>query len=235
MWRGRVGAEHFKTGNNNGNTATFCHLHWGCDNLPYDEGLGHTKLHKMLSDCPAQESDVECDLQQAAQTLQQHRRMLQCKDCPIKHQLRYFEAIVSSTACFAARNRRLYRKHLRKYDVQFCKLIPRIVAPPPGTAWSVPWHDILQDYNLYVTTVPVPVNYFGWSQKRTIQYWNFGSYIANLNAECWVRGTLAWKPFPTYPARRRREGNVMQVKCIGPTGSCCEKCATLAPSAFIFP
>ena len=83
--------------------------------------LGYSESHKwlgcMLSASPGLDSDVEYHLQQAAKAFQKHRWMLQCKDCSIKHRLRYFEAVVSSTACFAAEHRPLYRKHLEKYDV----------------------------------------------------------------------------------------------------------------------
>ena len=49
------------------------------------------------------------------------------------HRLRHFEAVVSSTACFAAQHRQLYRKpHLGKYDVQFRKFVRCIVGPSTG-------------------------------------------------------------------------------------------------------
>jgi len=116
--------------------------------------LGFTTSHQwlgcMLCACPGQNSDVENHLQQAAKAFQKHRSMLQCQECSIKHRLRYFEAIVSATACFAAEHRPLYRKHLQKCDVQFLKFIRRIVGPPPGTEWSAQWHDILHDRNIRV-------------------------------------------------------------------------------------
>ena len=66
--------------------------------------LGYTESHKwlgcMLCACPGQDSDVEYHLQQAAKAFQKHRWMLQCQECSIKRRLRYFEAIVFSTACF---------------------------------------------------------------------------------------------------------------------------------------
>ena len=115
------------------------------------EVLGHTESHTwlgcMLCACRGQDSDVECDLlQQAAKAFQKHRWMLPCKDCCIKHRLRCFEAIVSSTACFAAEHRPLYKKHFKKYDIQFQKFVRRIVEPPPGTNWSPQWHDIVHEY-----------------------------------------------------------------------------------------
>ena len=155
--------------------------------------------------CPGQDFDVEYHLKQATKAFQKHRWMLQCQECSIKHRLRYFEAIVSSTACFAAEHRPLYRKHLQKYDVQFRKLIRRIVGPPPGTNWSAQWHDILHERNLRVDHWVRASGISSWSEKCMIQYWKFVAYIANLPAERWVRreivpvgahnklGTQNWK------------------------------------------
>ena len=100
--------------------------------------------------CPGQDFDAECQLQQAAKALQKHRWMLQCEERSIKHRLRYFEVSVSSTACFAAEHRPVYRKHLQKYNIQFRKYIRRIVGPPPGTNWSGQWHDVLHEWNMRV-------------------------------------------------------------------------------------
>ena len=122
---------------------------------------------------------------------------------PVKHRLRYFEAIVSSTACFAAQHRPLYRKHLQKYDVQFRKLIRRIVGPPPGTNWSAQWHDILHEWTLRVDHWARASGISSWSQKCMVQYWKCASYIANLPAERWVRRALAWNPLPTNRSRGR--------------------------------
>ena len=85
----------------------------------------------MLCASPGLDSDVEDRLQQAAKAFQKHRWMFQCKDCSMKHRLRYFEAVVSSTVCFAAEHRPLYRKHLEKYDVQFPKLVRILTLPSP--------------------------------------------------------------------------------------------------------
>ena len=125
--------------------------------------LGHAESHRwlgcMLCACPGQDFDVEYHLQQAAKAFQKHRWMLQCQDCSIKHRLRYFESIVSSTACFAAEHRPLYRKHLQKYDVQFRKLVRRIVGSPPGTDWSAQWHDILHEWNACGSLGPCQWNF----------------------------------------------------------------------------
>ena len=135
--------------------------------------LGYSESHKwlgcMLSASPGLNSDVEYHLQQAAKAFQKHRWMLQCKDCSIKHRLRYFEAVVSSTACFAAEHRPLYKKHLEKYDVQFRKFARCIVGPPPGTDWSAQWHDILHAWNMRVHHWSHASGISSWSKKCMTQ------------------------------------------------------------------
>ena len=157
--------------------------------------LGHTESHKwlgcMLCACTGQDSDVEYRLQQAAKVFQKHRWMLQCKDCFIKHWLWYFEAVVSSTACFAAERRPLYGKHLEKYDVQFRKFVRHIVGPPPDTSGSAQWYDISHAWNMRVDQWSRANGISSWSKKCMTQYWNFASCIANLPAERWVRRALA--------------------------------------------
>ena len=208
--------------------------------------LGQTESHKwlgcMLCACPGLDSDVEYHLQQAATAFQKHRWMLQCKECSIKHRLRYFEAIVSSTACFAAEHRPLYRKYLQKYDVHFRKFIRQIVGPPPGTNWSAQWHGILHEWNLRVDHWTRASGISSWSRRCMIQYWKFASYIANLPAERWVRRALAWNPLPTYRSRGRRQthlgyktGNVLEVQSFGRLGNCCEKCGAMGCFASDFP
>ena len=168
------------------------------------EVLGETELTNGLVACCALalvRTPMEYHLQQAAKAFQKHRWMLQCKDCSIKHQLRYFEAVVSSTACFVAEHRPLHRKHLEKYDVQFRKFVRRIVGPPPpGTTWSAQWRDILHDWNLHADHWSHASGNSSWSNKCMTQYWNFACYIANFPAERRVRRALAWKPVPMYPS-----------------------------------
>ena len=90
-----------------------------------------------------------------------------------KHRLRYFEAVASSTARFAAEHRPSYRKHLVKYDVQFWKLVRCIVGPPPGTAWSAQWQDILYELNIRVDHWSHASGTPSWSKKCMTQSWIF--------------------------------------------------------------
>ena len=195
--------------------------------------LGHTESHKwlgcMLCACPGQDADVEYHLQQAAKAFQKHCWMLQRQECSIKDGLRYLEADVSSTACFAAEHRHLYRNELQKYDVHFRKLIRRILGRPPGTNWSPQWHDILHEWNMRVDHWARATGMSSWSEKCMIQYWKFASYIANLPAERWVRRALAWNPLPTNRSRggpQQTWGIFCRYKA-GQLGRCCEKCGSI--------
>ena len=103
--------------------------------------------------------------QQAAKAFHKHRWMLQCQDCSIKHRPQYFEAVVFSTACFAVEQQPLYRKHLKKYNIQFRKFVRRIVGPPPGTNWSAQWHDILHEGNMRVDYWARASGILCWSKR----------------------------------------------------------------------
>ena len=70
-----------------------------------------------------------------------NKQFLCDKNVSIKSKL-FFEAVVSSVACFAAEHRILFAAGLRRYDVEFKRLLRRVVGPPPGTDWTKPWHEI---------------------------------------------------------------------------------------------
>ena len=57
--------------------------------------------------------------------------------------LKYFDKVVTTAACFAAGHRALYKNDLVNMDVSYRKLCRQIVGPPPGTNWSLEWHEIL--------------------------------------------------------------------------------------------
>ena len=71
--------------------------------------IGHTEAEKwfgcILCAYAGPASDLEHHLQHGAKAFQKHRWMLQYKGCSVKPRLRYFDAIASSTACFAAEHR----------------------------------------------------------------------------------------------------------------------------------
>ena len=134
-------------------------------------------------------------------------------------------SVTCSTACFAAEHRPLYRKHLRKYDVQFRKLVRRIVGPPPGTDWSAQCHDILHEWNMRVDHWARASGISSWSQKCMIQYWSFlhcKFTCRTLGEESTCVESTSNKLFPWAPTTNfgHKTGNVLQVQSFGQLGKC---------------
>ena len=68
----------------------------------------------------------------------------------IVQRFRYFESVVSSVACFAGGHRTMHNRHLERLNTHFRKLCGSIVGPPPGTYWTLEWHEILHQWNVQV-------------------------------------------------------------------------------------
>ena len=49
----------------------------------------------------------------------------------------------------------MYNPHLGRLDTHFPKLCKSIVGPPPGTDWTLEWHEILHQWILEDRTVPI--------------------------------------------------------------------------------
>ena len=93
--------------------------------------LGHTESYKwfgcMLRACLGQDSEMEYHIHQTAKFFQKHRG---CKEWSIKHRVRYFEAIVSSTACFAPTF--IQTTFTKNMTLNFESFIRHIVGHPRG-------------------------------------------------------------------------------------------------------
>ena len=61
----------------------------------------------------------------------------------ISKRLKYFNAVVSSVACFGSGHRAIYNSQLATLDVQFRKLCRSIVGPPPEVDWNAAWNEVL--------------------------------------------------------------------------------------------
>lgn len=76
------------------------------------------------------QQDMTYRLQNASRALQANTWILCDKHASIALRLNFFDAMVTSAACFAAGHRKLCVGELRKLDVHCRKLLRRIVAPP---------------------------------------------------------------------------------------------------------
>ena len=43
----------------------------------------------------------------------------------------------------------MYNRHVGRLDTHFRKLCRSIVGPPPGTVWTLEWHEILHQLALF--------------------------------------------------------------------------------------
>ena len=55
----------------------------------------------------------------------------------------FFDVLIASVACFAARHRKISTNDRRKLDAHCRKLFRRSVGLPPDMAWNQPWHTIV--------------------------------------------------------------------------------------------
>ena len=67
--------------------------------------------------------------------------------------MRYFDALVSPMAVFAAGHRTMYKTDMHKFDVLFRRLFRTVVRLPAGMDWTRPWDETLHDWNGRVDVV----------------------------------------------------------------------------------
>ena len=133
-------------------------------------------------------------LQQASKAFFANRWILTDHQISIATRLKYFDKVVGTVACFAAGHRALYKNDLLNMDVSYRKLCRQIVGPPPGTNWSLDWHEILHFWNERVAHFAALAGVKSWSQSVCIHYWKFARYVACLPSHRWVKRVLAWTP-----------------------------------------
>ena len=88
----------------------------------------------------------------------------------------------------------MYKNDLVNMDVSYRKLCRQIVGPPPGTNWSLDWHEILHFWNERVNHFSALAGVKFWSQSVCTHYWKFARYVACLPPHRWVKRVLAWNP-----------------------------------------
>ena len=72
---------------------------------------------------------------------------------------------------------------------------------PPGTDWTLEWHEILHQWNVRMNIFLDRANIKTWSHICCLGYWRLAQHIATLPQERWIRRILRW-----YPAGRHRTG-----------------------------
>ena len=116
----------------------------------------------------------------------------------ISKRLKYFNAVVSSVACFGSGHRAIYNSQLATLDVQCRKLCRSIVGPPPEVDWNTAWNEVLHLWNERVKNFIANAHANTWSYITCKNYWNLAKH------DRWVQRLLSWHPFGTRRVGRPR-------------------------------
>ena len=138
--------------------------------------------------------DVDQHLQAASKAFFCHRATLCDRNVSLGKRLRYFDAVISPVAVFAAGHRTMNKTDLRNFDVLFRKLLRSVVGPPAGMDWTRPWHEILHDWNGRVNEFAALHSIKLWSERCIQQHWDLAHYISSMEGQRWVKRLLQWQP-----------------------------------------
>ncbi len=161
-----------------------------------DRSESHKWLGCLLCTNPLERfhQDIDHHIQAASRSFFANRALLCDKNVPIAARLRYFDAVVSSAACWASCHRTYQRMQSQIMSVAFCKLVRRVVGPPAALDWSRPWHEILHEWNARATRHVTSAHIRSWSETCLRSYWRMASHIARLPDDRWVKRALLWQP-----------------------------------------
>ena len=138
--------------------------------------------------------DLQYHLQQAAQSYHANKWILEDRRVPISQRLRYFDAVVSSVACFAGGHRTIYQEHIQTLDLHFRKFCRSIVGPPPYIDWTLEWHEILHAWNERAAHFVGVAKIQSWSRICCASYWKLAAHIAKRPIHHWIQRILHWQP-----------------------------------------
>jgi len=202
----------------------------------------------MLRACPGQDSDVEWHLQQAAQAFQQHRWMLQCRGCSIKHRLRYFETLVLWTNYFFSTAS--LQTPIFVFTKNICKNLTFNLESFFVALWGLHRARLGQrngmiffcTHGICVWIIgPVPWNFFRVKEVhdsiREVCFLHCRFTCRTLSAEntCVESSSNISSPrAPTTNSGHKTE-NFLQVQSSQQLVNCCEKCGPLGCFASDFP
>ena len=131
--------------------------------------------------------DLQFHLQQAAKAYHANKWILEDRTVPISQRLRYFDAVVSSVACFAGGHRTIYKEHIQTLDLHFRKFCRSIVGPPPHIDWTLEWHEVLHTWNERAAHFVGIAKIQSWSRICCGAYWKLAAHIAKLPIHHWIQ------------------------------------------------
>ena len=126
-------------------------------------------------------ADVEFHLSSASRAFYASRQTLCDMNVSILHRLRYFDAVVSPVACFAAGHRAVHQGDLNRLDVAFRKHLRQLVGPPANIQWDAPWHEILHEWNARAMEYWARTSHPSWSQNCLQQHWKLALHAGHLS------------------------------------------------------
>ena len=154
------------------------------------KGLFYWALSRQRNDCftghPGSTLDVEHHLQSAARAWFVHKWMLCDKHIRLGLHLKFFNAVITPVACFAAGHRTLYPRDVRRYDIEMRKMLRRMIPPPVGIDWSA------------CETASLPM----------LEWWCVlvhSTYSANFDVACFQRNLFDKTVFHEFVAQAQNE------------------------------
>ena len=122
----------------------------------------------------------------------------------------------------------IYNRQLERLDTHFRKLCRSIVGPPPGTDWTLEWHEILHQWNVRVNIFIDKANIKTWSRICCLNYWRLAQHVAMLSQElgstnfAMVPGWNIPNRPPTFPLGVETS-IVLQIQRLGAMDGCCHE------------
>ena len=173
---------------------SFLATHNGCKLRALQQQEAHKWLGCMIGAAGSRNTqlDLQHHFQAASRAFHADEWILCDKGVSVVHRLRYFEKAISPVACFSASHRAIHKDDLAKLDVEYRRLMRRVVGPPADTNWASPWHEILHGWNKKVQVLSDYAGLKPWSVTCVEAVWKFASYVATLPSERWTRRILEW-------------------------------------------
>ena len=122
----------------------------------------------------------------------------------LTQRFRFFDAVVISVACFALGHRAIFQADIRQYNVAFRKFLRRIVGPPAGIDWNMPWHQILHQWNVKALHHWEALSRPTWGEVCLRSHWHFAMHVASLPRGRWIKRALEWRPMGRFAPGRPR-------------------------------